>query len=84
MNLLTSVRIAFAMPMIDVLEERGIIGPYEGSKPRQVLITKEQWQEMQFKQGLINKAPEPVPEELEFEGDAVPQSLEVPPFDPDE
>lgn len=32
--------------IVDQLEERGIIGPSEGSKPRKVLITKQQWQEM--------------------------------------
>ncbi len=32
--------------IIDQLEQKGIIGPYEGSKPRQVLITKQQWLEM--------------------------------------
>ncbi len=37
---------ARAARIIDELAERGIVGPYEGSKPRQVLITKQQWQEM--------------------------------------
>lgn len=37
---------ARAARIIDELEERGIIGPYEGSKPRKVLITKQQWYEM--------------------------------------
>ena len=32
--------------IIDQLEEQGIIGPYEGSKPRAVLITRTQWLEM--------------------------------------
>ncbi len=32
--------------LIDQLEQKGIIGPYEGSKPRQVLITRQQWLEM--------------------------------------
>ncbi len=32
--------------LIDEMEKRGIIGPYEGSKPRQVLITRQQWLEM--------------------------------------
>ena len=32
--------------LIDEMEQRGIIGPYEGSKPRQVLITRQQWLEM--------------------------------------
>lgn len=31
--------------LIDELEQRGIIGPHEGSKPRQVLITRQQWLE---------------------------------------
>lgn len=31
--------------IMDELEERGYVGPYEGSKPRRVLITKEQWLE---------------------------------------
>ncbi len=32
--------------IIDQLEQRGIIGPSEGSKPRKVLITRQQWIEM--------------------------------------
>ena len=80
-----------AARLVDQMEEKGVVGPFEGSKPRQVLITKEQWQEMQFRQGMVDKAPdlppgmpplsEPVPDELEFEGDAMPQSREAPPFD---
>ena len=37
---------ARAARLIDDLEQRGIVGPFEGSKPRKVLITKMQWQEM--------------------------------------
>ena len=36
---------------MDQLEECGILGPFEGSKPRQILITRQQWQEMQFING---------------------------------
>ncbi len=32
--------------IMDEMEQRGIIGPHEGSKPRQVLITRQQWLEM--------------------------------------
>lgn len=35
--------------LIDQMEQRGIIGPPEGSKPRQVLITYQQWLEMNTK-----------------------------------
>ena len=36
--------------LIDQMEQKGIIGPSEGSKPRQVLITYQQWLEMNNKQ----------------------------------
>ncbi|NCB62431.1 MAG: DNA translocase FtsK [Clostridia bacterium] len=68
-----------AARLVDQMEERGVVGPFEGSKPRQLLITKEQWQEMQFRQNMV--VSEPVPEEYEFEGDAVSQPREAPPFD---
>ena len=36
--------------IIDQMEERGIISGFEGSKPRQVLMTKERWQELNMAQ----------------------------------
>ena len=36
-----------ASRLIDQMEELGIVGPFEGSKPRQLLITRAQWQQMQ-------------------------------------
>jgi S-DNA-T family DNA segregation ATPase FtsK/SpoIIIE len=38
---------ARAARIIDQMEARGIIGGFEGSKPRQVLISKQQWLEME-------------------------------------
>ncbi len=35
---------ARAARLMDILEEKGIVGPYEGAKPRQVLMTAEQFQ----------------------------------------
>ncbi len=40
-----------AARLVDQMEERGIVGPFEGSKPRQLLITKAQWREMQLING---------------------------------
>ena len=34
--------------IIDQMEARGIVSGYEGSKPRQVLITKEEWEELKM------------------------------------
>ena len=45
-----------AARLVDQMEERGYVGPFEGSKPRQLLITKEKWQELQMAKGA---APEP-------------------------
>ena len=36
-----------AARIVDQMEEIGVVGPFEGSKPRQLLVTKEQWMEMQ-------------------------------------
>ena len=44
---------ARAARIIDELSEKGIVGPYEGSKPRKVLITKEQWYEMQARSSSV-------------------------------
>ena len=30
---------------MDQMEQEGVIGPYEGAKPRAVLVTRAQWQE---------------------------------------
>ncbi len=37
---------ARAARIMDQMEERGIIGEYQGSKPREVLISKQEWLEM--------------------------------------
>lgn len=37
-----------AARIIDQMEARNIVGRFEGSKPRQVLITRQQWMEMQM------------------------------------
>ena len=46
-----------AARLVDQMEEWGIVGPFEGSKPRQLLIDKAKWQELQ-----MSKQPQPEPE----------------------
>lgn len=44
--------------LIDEMEQMGIVGPHEGSKPRQVLISYQQWLEMSMRQNdEANQAP---------------------------
>jgi len=40
-----------AARIVDQMEQMGIVGPFEGSKPRTVLITKDQWRQMQYING---------------------------------
>lgn len=40
---------ARAARLIDAMEERGIVGPFEGAKPRSVSLTPDQWSEMQLR-----------------------------------
>ena len=42
---------ARAARIMDQMEQEKIIGPYEGAKPRAVLLTRAQWQERQLGQG---------------------------------
>ena len=37
---------ARAARIVDEMEEKGIVGPFQGSKPRSILITKAQWEAM--------------------------------------
>ncbi len=37
---------ARAARIVDEMEEKGIVGPFVGSKPRAILVTKEQWETM--------------------------------------
>ncbi len=37
---------ARAARIVDEMEEKGIVGPFQGSKPRTILVTKEQWEAM--------------------------------------
>jgi len=60
---------ARAARIVDEMEEKGIVGPFQGSKPRAILITKEQWQARKGghddQMAFDDMADYPVPEEIE-------------------
>ena len=47
-----SLGYARAARIVDMLSEMGFVGPFEGSKPRKVLITREEFLELKMKQEL--------------------------------
>ena len=58
---------ARAARIVDEMEEMGIVGPFVGSKPRQILITKEQWDQMKQGQTIVTQpVPEPDPEDIDI------------------
>ena len=65
---------ARAARIVDEMEEKGIVGPFQGSKPRTILITKEQWQTM--------RSGSPDQMQLQFDdldagfGDGVPEEID--------
>ena len=59
---------ARAARIVDEMEERGIVGPVQGSKPRSILITKEQWEAMKSGQ----------PSQMDFEDLDAPEDNENP------
>jgi S-DNA-T family DNA segregation ATPase FtsK/SpoIIIE len=59
---------ARAARIVDEMEEKGIVGPFQGSKPRAILVTKEQWEAMKAgvsQQMEFSDMGEPVPEEFD-------------------
>lgn len=58
--------------IIDQMEERGIISGYQGSKPREVLISREKWEELKnYDKDVINK------EEKEEQDDKKPYADDI-------
>lgn len=43
-----------AARIVDQMEELGIVGPYEGAKPRNVLVDYQGWHDIQVKLGLAS------------------------------
>ena len=57
---------ARAARIVDEMEEMGIVGPFVGSKPRQILITKEQWDQMKQGQTIVTEPSEPITEDIDI------------------
>ena len=57
---------ARAARIVDEMEEKGIVGPFQGSKPRAILITKEEWEARKngVQMSMDDMVSEPVPEEI--------------------
>ena len=62
---------ARAARIVDEMEEKGIVGPFQGSKPRTILVTKEQWEAMKSGQSTQMAF-----EDMEPPFDAVPEELD--------
>ena len=62
---------ARAARIVDEMEEKGIVGPFQGSKPRDILVTKEQWVAMRS-----GGAEQMEFADLEEDFDGVPEEIE--------
>ncbi|MEA4965747.1 MAG: DNA translocase FtsK [Oscillospiraceae bacterium] len=51
-----------ASRIVDQMEEMGVVGPHKGSKPRDILVTKEKWELIKRGEAPLH---EPVPDELD-------------------
>lgn len=56
---------ARAARIVDEMEEKGIVGPFQGSKPRDILVTKEQWAAMRG--GSDDQAPSDDANDIPFD-----------------
>ena len=62
---------ARAARIVDEMEEKGIVGPFQGSKPRTILVTKEQWEAMKS-----GKPAQMAFEDMEDPFDGVPEDID--------
>jgi len=61
---------ARAARIVDEMEDKGIVGPFQGSKPRAILITKEQWETMRGGNEQMGF------EDLDEENEGIPEEIE--------
>ena len=58
-----------AARIVDQMEELGVVGPYEGAKPRAVLVDMNGWREIQARMGWINGDEMQPPDLFSYEED---------------
>ena len=63
------------------MEEKGVVGPFEGSKPRKVLVTKEQWAERKLQGGTVTTFGEASAMSQAADQEAMAEEVDMPPFE---
>ena len=58
-----------AARIVDQMEELGIVGPYEGAKPRSVVVDRDGWMEIQRQLGLIDDSDMALAAQMNEDGD---------------
>ena len=70
-----------AARLVDQMEEKGVVGPFEGSKPRKVLVTKEQWAERKLQGGTVTTFGEASAMSQAADQEAMAEEVDMPPFE---
>jgi S-DNA-T family DNA segregation ATPase FtsK/SpoIIIE len=65
-----------AARIVDQMEEQGVVGPFEGSKPRAVLLTREEWAARQGGAAALPDTMPPLPEPEEDDDGGVPEEID--------
>ena len=65
-----------AARIVDQMEEQGVVGPFEGSKPRAVLLTREEWAARQGGGAVPSPVTPPLPPEDDEDDGGVPEEIE--------
>ena len=62
---------ARAARIVDQMEELGVVGPYEGAKPRRVIVDRDGWHAIQVQHGFVSQDDMELAADISGEADAV-------------